>query len=103
MHDQGQSRSYGRRKDRPANMPEGNALGVPAEDAFDTDDDVFDEGKHQFEKAFRIGFDIQVNDHFAFTIQDADIHFSGMQIDTAVILVLLIVEFHGVPPFAWVN
>jgi hypothetical protein len=76
---------------------------VPAEDTFDADNDIFDKGKHQFKKAFMIGFDVQVDDHFALTVQDADIHFPGMQIDTAVILVLPVVKFHGVPPFAWVS
>jgi hypothetical protein len=66
---------------------------VPAEDTFDADNDIFDKGKHQF----------KVDDHFALTVQDADIHFPGMQIDTAVILVLPVVKFHGVPPFAWVS
>jgi hypothetical protein len=84
-------------------MPSGNALGVPAGDTFNADDDIFDEREHQFEKVFRVGFDIQVNDHFAFNVQDADIHFSGVQIDTAVIFVLPAIKFHDVPPFAWVN
>jgi hypothetical protein len=47
---------------------------VPAEDTFDADNDIFDKGKHQFKIAFRIGFDVQVDDHFALTVQDADIH-----------------------------
>jgi hypothetical protein len=47
---------------------------VPAEDTFDADNDIFDKGKHQFKIAFRIGFDVQVDDHFALTVQDADIN-----------------------------
>jgi hypothetical protein len=35
--------------------------------------------------------------------QDADIHFSGMQIDSAIIFVLLVVKIHVLPPFAWVD
>ena len=53
--------------------------------------------------AFGIGFDIQVNDHFALYVQDTDILFPGMQIHTAVILVMLPVKFQGVPLFAWVT
>ena len=40
---------------------------VPAKNAFDPDNDVFDKRENQLEKAFRVGFDIQVDDHFAFT------------------------------------
>lgn len=80
-------------------MPNGNALGVPAKDAFNTDNDVFNEREDYFEESFRIGFDILVNNDFPIFCQDTDIHFSGMQIDAAVILVLLIVKFHGVASF----
>ena len=58
---------------------------VPAKDAFNTDDNVIEVGKDQFEKQFRIGFDILVNFYFSFLIDNADIHFSGVQIDAAVV------------------
>jgi hypothetical protein len=61
MRDQGRNRFYGQRKDRPTSTPSGNARGVPAENALDTDNDVFDEREHQFEEAFRIGFDVLVD------------------------------------------
>jgi len=72
---------------------------VPAEDTFNADNHIFDEGKDQFEKQFRVGFDILMDNDFSLMIQDADIHFSGMKIDTAVILMRLIVKFHGVASF----
>ena len=68
---------------------------VPAEDAFDTNNDVLDEGKDQFKKSFRVGFNVHLNHNFAFVVQDADIHFPGVQIDTAIVFVLLVVKFHG--------
>ena len=34
-------------------------------------------------------------------IDDADVHFSGVQVDTAIVLVLLIVKSHGVASFGW--
>jgi len=40
-----------------------------------------------------------MNNDFSPMVQDADIHFSGMQIDTAVILMQLIVKFHGMASF----
>jgi hypothetical protein len=35
-----------------------------------------------------------MNHCFAFLIENTDVHFSGMQIDAAVILVLLVVKSH---------
>jgi hypothetical protein len=42
-----------------------------------------------------------VNMGFTFLIEDADIHFSGVQIDTAIVLVLLIVKSHSLASFGW--
>ena len=61
--------------------------------------DGFDEGKDPFEKQFRIGFDILMENDFSLMIEDADIHFSGMKIGTAVILMQLIVKFLGMASF----
>ena len=60
-----------------------------AKDAFNTDDNVIKVGKDQFEEQLRIGIDVLVNLGFAFLIEDADIHFSNMQVNTAVVLVLV--------------
>jgi hypothetical protein len=72
---------------------------VPAKDAFDTDNDIIDVGKHQFEEQFRIGFYVLVDLGFAFLVDDTDIHFSSVQIDTAIVLVLLFVKSHGLASF----
>ena len=51
---------------------------VPTKDAFDADDNVFDEGEDQFEEQFGIGLDILVEEHRSFMVQYADVHFPGM-------------------------
>jgi hypothetical protein len=76
---------------------------VPAENAFNPDNDVFKEGKDQFEKEFGIGFDVFMDDDLSLVVQDTNVHFPGMQVDTAIVLVLLIVKFHAMPPFALEN
>ncbi|RPH47749.1 MAG: hypothetical protein EHM85_19050 [Desulfobacteraceae bacterium] len=58
-------------------MSGGSALGVPAEVAFGSDNDIVEKREDD----------------------DADFHFSGVQIDTAIVLVLLIIESHGVAFF----
>jgi len=72
---------------------------VPDEHAFDGDDDVLPVGLNGPEKRFRIGFKVFVKHGVAFLIQDTDVHGSGVQIDAAIILVLLRVESHRVSSF----
>jgi hypothetical protein len=71
---------------------------VPAKDAFNTDDDIVNVGEYELEKQFRIRVDVLMNFHFPLLVQDTDVHFPGMQIDAAVIPVLVIVESHDLPP-----
>jgi len=72
---------------------------IPTENAFDTDNDIIDVGEHQLEEQFRISFDVLVELGFAFLIYDADVHFAGMQIDTAIVFVLLIIKSHSLVSF----
>ena len=67
---------------------------VPAEYALDTNDNVLQIRKNDFKKWFGIGFDILMNHDFSFAADNADIHFSGMQVDATVIFMLIVVEFH---------
>lgn len=46
-----------------------------------------------------IGFNIFMNAVFALLVNDTDIHFSGVQVDTAIILVLLVVKSHSLASF----
>ena len=72
---------------------------VPAEDAFHAYDQVVKIGKDQFEKQLRIGFDVFVNFDLAPVADNADVHFSGVQIDSTVMFVLSGVESHGLASF----
>jgi hypothetical protein len=72
---------------------------VPAKDALDTDDDVFQEGEDQLKKQLGLGGDILMQPGFALLVDDADVHFASVQIDAAVKLVLLFVKSHGVASF----
>jgi hypothetical protein len=67
---------------------------VPAENTFHADNDIIEKRENQVKEQFRISFDVFVNHDFSFVAENADIHFPGMQIDAAVILVLIVVEFH---------
>jgi hypothetical protein len=96
MHDQGRRLFCDRVKNPPAIVFRSARHKGWARDAFDTDNDVFDEREHRFKKSLGIGLDVDVNDPFAYAIRNADIHFPGMQIDTAAILVLPVAKFHAV-------
>ena len=72
---------------------------IPAKDTFHADHDVIEEGKDHFKEQLRIGFDILVHFDLAALADDADVHFSGVQIDPAVMFVLLGVESHNVASF----
>jgi hypothetical protein len=98
MHGPKRNRFCDQRISQIANTPNGSALGVPAENAFYPDDNVFQEREYQLKKQFRTGFNVFVDFSFPFMVDDADIHFSCMQIDTAVIFVLPCVEPHLEPP-----
>lgn len=72
---------------------------IPAEYAFNNDGNIIEVGKVQLEKKFRIGFDVLVDSDFSFVIYNAYIHFSSVQVDSAVVIVLLVVEFHSLASF----
>jgi hypothetical protein len=74
---------------------------VPAEYTFNADSHVIQIWEDQFKEEFRIRFDILMHFSFPFLIDDADVHFSSVKIDTAIVLVLLIVEFHNLASFGW--
>ncbi len=73
---------------------------VPNEHAFDGDDDILPIGLDGPEKGLRIRSDVFVQQGVALLIQDTDVHGSGVQIDTAIELVLLGIEFHKVSSLA---
>jgi len=72
---------------------------VPAKDAFNANNDVLHEREHQLKEQLGIGFDIFMDPDLPLVADNADIHFSGMQIDTAIELVLLVIKSHGLASF----
>jgi hypothetical protein len=72
---------------------------IPTEHTFDPDDDVVKIRKNQIEELFCICLDVFMDFGFPLLVDDADVHFPGMQIDAAIVLVLLIVESHSLASF----
>jgi len=72
---------------------------VPAEHALHTDHDVFQIGKDDVEQDLRAGLQVVVIKDLPFPVNDTDVHGSGMQIDTAVVLVFFLIKTHGVASF----
>ena len=72
---------------------------VPAKDTFHPYGNVLEVRENQLEKGFRVGFDIFVHFGFALLVQDADVHFASVQINAAVILMLLSVEYYRLASF----
>ena len=81
-------------------IPGGTEIGepVPVEGGFATDDEVaFAERSHREKKLLRhFGVKVFVEMLFAGVINDANVHGVGVEIDSAVVFVLLFVEFHRV-------
>jgi hypothetical protein len=84
-----------------SNLVLGTEIGqpIPAEDAFDTDDDVFQKWCDKFDQHLLIGIDILMKLNISLLIEDADVHFPGVKIDSAIILVLLSIEIHQLASF----
>jgi len=72
---------------------------VPDEHAFDGNDDIFPVGLDGPEKVIRCGSAVTVEHGFALLIQDAKVHGSGVQIDSAIKFVLVGVESHMASSF----
>jgi hypothetical protein len=67
---------------------------VPGEHTFDGDDDTVSIGCNGFEKGFRICLHVTVKQRLTGLVEDADVHGTGMQVDTAVKWVLRGVKSH---------
>ena len=80
---------------------EGDALGraqvgqpVPGEHALGRDDEIGAVRRDRLEECGRGGGDVPVHEHLAGGVEDAEIHRLHVQIEPAVILVLVVVESH---------
>lgn len=72
---------------------------VPGEHALTADHQAFAVRLDHTEEGFWFGPDVLVKDHLAERIDDAEVHSVGVQIDTAVKLMLFVVESHGAGSF----
>jgi hypothetical protein len=72
---------------------------VPGEHALYSNHDVLSEGSDDAEKGLLIRFDILVNPYFACGVEDADKHFFGMKVDSAIVFVLFGVKSHWASSF----
>jgi hypothetical protein len=67
---------------------------VPSEDALDSHDQILPIGCGRSQELFRIAANVAVKQHLSFLVENADVHESRMQIDSAVVLVSPRVESH---------
>jgi hypothetical protein len=67
---------------------------VPGEHAFDGDHHILTEWLYDFRKVPGCGVHVLMYDNLAFGINDAQIHGSDMEVDTAIIRMLSCVKFH---------
>ena len=67
---------------------------VPGEHALHGNDDVLSERLNGFEEDIPIGLDVAVEHDFSGAIKDAEVHFLGVKVDSAIILVLFGVKSH---------
>lgn len=72
---------------------------VPCEHTFRGYDDVFAVWLDDLQEGLPIGVDVAVNPDFTSGIEYADIHFFGMQVDSAIKFVLFGVKSHWVSSF----
>ena len=77
MHDQGQKGYGARRTGWRARASRRSRALFGAKHAFDTDNDILQVRKDEFEKQFGVGIDVFVHFGFAFAVEDAYIVFFG--------------------------
>jgi len=76
---------------------------VPCKHTFHCDDNILPVGVDDFEEDFTIGFDVSVQSDLPCFIEDAEIHFFGVKVDSAIKFVLFGVKSHLVSSFFMVN
>lgn len=71
---------------------------VPCKHAFRGNYDAFAERLNDLYKYFPVGFDVLVKTYFLRRIENTDIHFFGMQVDSTIKFVLFGIRFHRASP-----
>jgi hypothetical protein len=74
---------------------------VPGEHAFYGDDNILPEGFYDAEKDISSSCNVSVQSDLPCFIEDAEIHFFGVKVDSAIKFVLFGVKSHGLPPLLW--
>jgi hypothetical protein len=72
---------------------------IPCEHAFCGHDDIRPVRLDDLQKGLPIGADVSMKSDFSGRIEDADIHFFGMQVDSAIKFVLFSVKSHMASSF----
>jgi hypothetical protein len=67
---------------------------VPGEHTFSADNNILPVLPDGPEKGFRIGPDVSVQDSFTLPVEDAQIHFVGVQVDSTIKIMLFSVKSH---------
>ncbi len=67
---------------------------IPGEHAFGTNNNIVTVWLYGPEEGFGVGFYVSVQDNLTSVIEDAQIHFVGVQVDTTVEIVLFGVKSH---------
>jgi hypothetical protein len=71
---------------------------VPGEGTFDSDYEIIPVLFDRFQECFPISLDVSMQEHRPITVNNAEVHGLCMQVDSAIMFVLLSVESHSVPP-----
>jgi len=73
---------------------------VPGEHALGRHDEILAVGGDDLEEGLRIRLDVPVHEHLADPVEDAEVHHVHVEIDSAVVAMLPVVESHLGPPLA---
>jgi hypothetical protein len=77
---------------------------VPGEEALDRDGEVFSERSDGFQENVRIGGQVSMKKKdLSFLVEYARVHVPCMKVNTAVVLVVRLVESHQAVSFRWVS
>jgi len=68
---------------------------VPGESTFNSDDEIIPVPLDRLQEYLPVSFDVSMEKHRSLTVNNAQIHGFCVQVDSAIILVLLSVEFHS--------
>ena len=74
----------------------------PPEDAFHSYDDIFTKWLYGPQKEIPVGFHVLVEPDLTGAVKDADIHFFGVKVDSAIKFVLFGVKSHWASSFLWI-